>query len=144
MKKEYLILLVFLAIIAFSGMLIYMYHSSKPVPQTARQSEMQMPPDSAMQPGPDTLMLKKQIADLESHLKHDSSDYQSIVGVANAYYDMDKAQEAIEYYERALKINPNDPGVLVDIGAMYRQQKNPDKAIELFNELNTFLGMVNA
>jgi len=33
-----------------------------------------------------------------------------------------------------LKLRPNNPGVIVDLGAMYRQNGNPDKAIEMFKK----------
>jgi Flp pilus assembly protein TadD len=41
---------------------------------------------------------------------------------------------AIDYYERALKIRPNNPGIIVDLGAMYRQNGEPEKAIAMFQK----------
>jgi len=74
--------------------------------------------------------------------------------LGNAYYDGDMPQQAIEAYDRALALIPDDADVLNDQGAMYRQQGDFTRASENFekalkigpNNLETLynVGYVNA
>jgi tetratricopeptide (TPR) repeat protein len=54
--------------------------------------------------------------------------------LGNAYYDGDMPQQAIEAYDRALTINPDDADVLNDQGAMYRQQGDFTRALANFEK----------
>ncbi len=121
MKKDYLILMVFLAIILISGGLIFMIKA--PGPEFISQQQ------SVEDPGAD---LQNQIDHLETLLADDPDNVDILVSLGNVYYDINEPQSSIEYYERALAIKPDDPHVLVDCGAMYRQLGQADKAIELF------------
>jgi cytochrome c-type biogenesis protein CcmH/NrfG len=146
MRKEYLILIIFLAIISISGMAIYIYMNSHPaIAKTETQMPMgdssmaaQMPPagmgaEGTTPQGPDPQVLQKQIDQLESQLKAKPDDFDALVNLGNDYYDINNPAKAIENYEKALKLRPNEATVLVDCGSMYRQAGNVDKAIELFN-----------
>ncbi len=134
MKKDYLVLAVFLGIIILSGVILFTsggpkaLSSSETETPVAGKGEMQMPP------GPDTTQIKGQIAELEGRLTADPNNHDVLVELGNSYYDISNPPKAIEYYERALKIRPNDPPVMVDLGSMYRQSGNADKALELFNK----------
>jgi cytochrome c-type biogenesis protein CcmH/NrfG len=85
-----------------------------------------------MTPAMDSVKVKAEIAKMEEQLKSDPNNYEALVDLGNAYYDIDNPPKAIEYYERALRIKPNQAPILVDMGAMYRQSGDPDKALELF------------
>jgi tetratricopeptide (TPR) repeat protein len=52
------------------------------------------------------------------------------VDLANLYFDAEKFDEAIKWYEAALKLNPNDVNVSTDLGVSYYYTNNPDKALE--------------
>jgi len=54
--------------------------------------------------------------------------------LGNAYYDADQPQLAIEAYTRALKLDPSDPDVLNDLGAMYRQIGDFERAVANFEQ----------
>lgn len=54
--------------------------------------------------------------------------------LGNAYYDGDMTQQAIEAYNRALALNPDDADVLNDQGAMYRQQGDFKRALANFEK----------
>jgi tetratricopeptide (TPR) repeat protein len=54
--------------------------------------------------------------------------------LGNAYYDGDMTQQAIEAYDRALALNPDDADVLNDQGAMYRQQGDFSQALANFEK----------
>ncbi len=122
MKKDYLILIVFLAITLVSGAVIFMIKASQP--------EISSQPQNIAEPDTD---MDSRINHLETLLMDDPDNFDILVSLGNAYYDISEPQKSIEYYERALAIKPDAPHVLVDCGAMYRQLGQTDKAIELFS-----------
>lgn len=54
--------------------------------------------------------------------------------LGNAYYDGDMPQQAIEAYDRALALKPDDADVLNDQGAMFRQQGDFTRALANFGK----------
>jgi tetratricopeptide (TPR) repeat protein len=50
--------------------------------------------------------------------------------LANLYFDAQKFDDAIKWYEAAFKLNPNDVNVSTDLGVSYYYTNNPDKALE--------------
>ncbi|GFE60603.1 hypothetical protein AOG2_11910 [Geobacter sp. AOG2] len=54
--------------------------------------------------------------------------------LGNAYYDGDQPQQAIEAYDRALALSPEDADVLNDQGAMYRQLGDFTRALANFEK----------
>jgi tetratricopeptide (TPR) repeat protein len=52
--------------------------------------------------------------------------------LANLYFDAEKYDQAISWYEQALKLAPNDPNVNTDLGVCYYYTNQPDKALEQF------------
>ncbi len=123
MKKDYLILIVFLAIILISGAVIFMIEASQPEISSQQQSMGETASDA-----------ERQINQMETLLADDPDNLDILVSLGNAYYDINEPQRSIEYYERALAIMPDAPHVLVDCGAMYRQLGQAEKAIELFRK----------
>jgi tetratricopeptide (TPR) repeat protein len=51
------------------------------------------------------------------------------VELANLYFDAQKFDDAITWYEAALKLNPNDVNVSTDLGVSYYYTNNPDEAL---------------
>jgi tetratricopeptide (TPR) repeat protein len=140
MKKEYQILLIFISIIALSGVMIYIIMAQNV--KAPLQAEQSMPAQQTtdpmqMPPGPDQAKIKQQITEMEAALKNSPNDYTLLVELGNAYYDLSEPPKSIEYYEKALKIKADDASVIVDLGAMYRQSGDPDKALALFNKAIT-------
>ncbi|MGE5577652.1 MAG: tetratricopeptide repeat protein [Syntrophothermus sp.] len=64
-----------------------------------------------------------------------NQEYISLVNAGNSAFDQGKYEQAIVSYEKALRIVPDDPNVLVDLGTAYFYQRNsnPDKAIALYD-----------
>lgn len=77
-------------------------------------------------------MLDRAVAPLLATLKGNSDDFDTIVKVANLYYDGQQYPEAIEYYQRAIKIQPQNPDVLTDLGTSIWYTGDADKAIAEF------------
>jgi tetratricopeptide (TPR) repeat protein len=127
MKKDYLILVVFLGLTIISGAVIFAVQDTNSKSAVPGLQSLQMT-------GVDSTEIKGEIAKSESRLKSNPDDYEALVNLGNSYYDLDNPSKAIEYYERSLKIKPENPAVLVDLGAMYRKIGNPDKAFDLFSK----------
>jgi cytochrome c-type biogenesis protein CcmH/NrfG len=58
------------------------------------------------------------------------NDFDSLVKLGNVFYDGQQYAGAIQYYERALAIHPENPDVRTDMGTAYWYTGNADKAIE--------------
>ena len=52
--------------------------------------------------------------------------------LANLYFDAERYDEAISWYEQALKLAPNDPNVSTDLGVCYYYTNQPDQALQQF------------
>ena len=52
--------------------------------------------------------------------------------LANLYFDVERYDDAIKWYEQALKLAPNDPNVSTDLGVCYYYTNQPDKALQQF------------
>ncbi len=64
--------------------------------------------------------------------KATAKDY---IDLANLYYDTQKYQNAITYYEQGLKLDPKNYDALTDLGASYFALKQNDKALEIFRQV---------
>jgi cytochrome c-type biogenesis protein CcmH/NrfG len=76
--------------------------------------------------------LEKKAAPLLISLKQNPNDFDSIVKIANLYYDAQQYNDAIPYYERALKIHPENSDVRTDLGTASWYLGNADRAITEF------------
>jgi Tfp pilus assembly protein PilF len=76
--------------------------------------------------------LREKTRELEALVAKTPNDYDLLVKLGNAYYDADDARNAVDTYERALKIKGSDPNVLTDLGVSYRNLGDPDRALAMF------------
>ena len=67
---------------------------------------------------------------LKSVAEREATNPQPRVELANLYFDAQKFDDAIKWYEAALKLNPNDVNVSTDLGVAYYYTNNPEKALE--------------
>jgi tetratricopeptide (TPR) repeat protein len=54
------------------------------------------------------------------------------IELANLYFDSEHYDDAIKWYEEALKLEPNDVNVSTDLGVCYYYTNQPDKALAQF------------
>jgi cytochrome c-type biogenesis protein CcmH/NrfG len=86
------------------------------------------------QAAPSLEMLAKAAQPLLSQLKNNPTDVDTMIKVANLYYDGQAYPQAIEYYEKTLTLQPNNADVQTDVGTAYWYTGNPDKAIASFEK----------
>ena len=70
---------------------------------------------------------------LKAVAKRDATNPKPRAELANLYFDAEKFDDAITWYEAALKLNPNDVNVSTDLGVSYYYTNNPDKALAQLN-----------
>ncbi len=91
---------------------------------------------SSAQSGPTVQQQKevvdKAVAPLLASLQSNPDDFDTLVKVANIYYDGQQFPEALKYYERAVKLQPENADVLTDYGTSFWYMGDADKAIAEF------------
>lgn len=81
--------------------------------------------------------------DLDAHIaaakrtaEANPEDRRAWVALGNAYFDADRPQDSIDAYDRALRLDPDDPNVITDQGVMYVALRQFDKALANFQKAN--------
>jgi tetratricopeptide (TPR) repeat protein len=74
-----------------------------------------------------------QVNALRSVAERDTSNPKPRVDLANLYFDAERFDDAIRWYEDALKLDPNDVNVSTDLGVSYYYTNQADKAIAQLN-----------
>ncbi|MBI2833290.1 MAG: tetratricopeptide repeat protein [Acidobacteria bacterium] len=59
-------------------------------------------------------------------------DAQSRATLGNLYFDAERYDEAIKWYEESLGIDPKNPDVSTDLGVSYYYTNQPDRALKQF------------
>ena len=86
--------------------------------------EVQQQPDANAQ-----AVLTQAAAPLLEAVNKDPKDFDSYVKLGNLFYDGKEFPPAIQYYERALLIHPDNPDVRTDMGTAYWYTGNAEKAL---------------
>jgi len=94
-------------------------------------SQHPMPATSKMPIAPQT---QSNIAALEAEANRNPQDAAGWIQLGNACFDADMPEKAIAAYEKALKIDENNPNVWTDLGVMYRRTGQFDMAIAAFDK----------
>jgi tetratricopeptide (TPR) repeat protein len=96
------------------------------IPETAAS---QMPADH---PSPE--IIEKLMA-LQQQIAGDPQNPDYLAQMANLYYDMQKYDKAIEYYQQSLNIRPGDASVETDLAASFHYLGQSDKALETLDKI---------
>jgi cytochrome c-type biogenesis protein CcmH/NrfG len=117
--------------------------SSAPAPAATTVQQQQGAPPGGMgggagqqqTPTPEQLraMADKQAAPLLEQLKSKPNDAGLMAQVANMYYDAQVFPVAIDYYQKALAIDPKNAAVRTDFATALFYSNDPDKAISEFD-----------
>ena len=71
--------------------------------------------------------VREQLDSLKKAIEKDPNNFDALAQLGGMYMDAAKYPQAIEYYERALKVRPDD-GVRFDLIVCYRQSGQMDRA----------------
>jgi len=86
-------------------------------------------------PGQMKKMADVQAASLLEQLKANPDSPELLVKIGNIYYDTQQYPTAIDFYQRALKLQPTNASVRTDMATAYWYMGNADTAIEQFNQV---------
>ncbi len=75
----------------------------------------------------------KTAAPLIAQLQANPNDASIATKIGNLYDDAKMYPKAIEYYEKSVKLSPENPDVLTDLGTAYFYNGNPDQALKDFD-----------
>ena len=92
------------------------------------------------QPTPEQMkhMAEKQAEPLLAQLQKEPNNPEVLANIGNIYYDTQQFQSAIDYYERALKVQPTDTSIRTDMATAYWYLGNADHAISEFNRVLSY------
>ena len=89
------------------------------------------------QQAPSPEMVAKSAEPLLAQLKTNPGDFDTVVKLGNLYYDSQAYPQAIQYYEKAIALQPENADVRTDLGTAYWYTGNADKAIATFEKVLT-------
>jgi cytochrome c-type biogenesis protein CcmH/NrfG len=92
-------------------------------------------PGGAPQPTPGD-NFQARIVQMQQVVARDPKNVEAWIQLGNDYFDTRQPQKAIDAYERALELRPNNPNVLTDQGVMYRDVGQFQKALANFQRAN--------
>jgi tetratricopeptide (TPR) repeat protein len=113
MRKVLIVLMLVLAVVACKR------EEPKPIPGAA---------------GPGAVDFDREISLLKSILKEDPDNLQALVKLGNISYDVNRCQDAVDAYGRALELSPDNVNVRVDMGTCYRKLGRSDRAMEEYRK----------
>ena len=71
---------------------------------------------------------------LQEHRRQGAIQLRGPHSAGNLYFDAERYDDAIKWYQAALKLKPKDVNVSTDLGVCYYSTNQPDKALEQFNQ----------
>ena len=107
--------------------------ASRPAPAAAAQAEAPAAPAGGGGNTRAAVLDQTQVNALRSVAEREPSNAKPRVELANLYFDAEKYDDAIKWYDEALKLNPNDTNVSTDLGVCYYYTNQPDKALAQFD-----------
>ncbi len=66
----------------------------------------------------------------QDKLKTDPKNYEALVGLGDAYFELQKFKLSIDYYNRAVEVNPEDAATYNDLGLAYHYMGKSDVGLE--------------
>jgi len=79
-------------------------------------------------------LVRQQLDNLKQKIAANPNDFDSLVQLGNMYSDVAKYPQAIEYYERALKIR-EDTNIRTDLGICLKESGRLDEALAQFTRV---------
>ena len=107
---------------------------AKPAQPAAQQVAASSPSSSA--PSSNTraaIVDDAKVNALKSVAEKEPNNAKPRVELGNLYFDAERYDDAITWYEQAVKLQPKDANLSTDLGVCYYYTNQPDKALERFD-----------
>ncbi len=110
--------------------------------QQARRSGPAPAPTAAAQPGTGGTAQQQQapvldegrVQALNTILQGDPKNVNATVQLGNVYFDAERWDDAIKWYNRALELDPRNADASTDLGVSYYYSNKPDEALAQFEK----------
>jgi len=76
---------------------------------------------------------ENKVTALKSVAEKEPANAKPRIELGNLYFDAERYDDAITWYEQAVKLAPNDENLSTDLGVCYYYTNQPDKAIARFD-----------
>lgn len=122
----------------FFGVLVgWIIGSQQGAPRVAAPAPASAQSSSAQNPGappPPPPLDEAKASSLKTIAQQNPSDADTRIQLGNMYFDAGRYQEAVTYYEQALKLRPRDANVSTDLGISYYYMNDADRALAQFDK----------
>ena len=115
-----------------AGWIIGAQQATPHAPAAVPTSTAAAPPTSGASAGRAAVLDESQVQALKNVADRETSNPAPRAQLANLYFDAERYDDAIKWYEQALALAPNDPNVSTDLGVCYYYTNQPDKALVQF------------
>ena len=115
-----------------AGWIIGAQQANPRVPAAAAPAASSAAPASGGSTGRTAALDESQVRALKNVADRETSNPAPRTQLANLYFDAERYDEAIKWYEQAIALLPNDPNVSTDLGVCYYYTNEPDKALAQF------------
>jgi len=134
-SRNRLVLIAVLAVVVVVTVLL-VRQNMEPPPQQA-EPQAQASGQASRQQNAEQLLEERmdQISHVEDILAQDSSNFEAWAALGNLYYDANMAEKAVEHYQKALELRPNDLHVQTDMATMMRSQGDSEGAVKLLDKV---------
>ncbi|MFC1475687.1 tetratricopeptide repeat protein [Candidatus Zixiibacteriota bacterium] len=79
--------------------------------------------------------VRAQIEHLQQLAENDPDNPELLAALGNVYYDAGMAERAVDYYDRALALEPGNINVLVDKATMLRLLGRAEEAVQILTQI---------
>jgi len=108
--------------------------AAQPAQASSSQSTSQGSPSNASSNTRAAIVDDAKVKALTSLADQQPTNAKPRIELGNLYFDAEKYDDAIKWYEQAVKLQPKDENLSTDLGVCYYYTNQPDKAIARFDE----------
>lgn len=105
---------------------------NSPAGRPAAASETAASRMPADHPSPENI---EKLMALQQQIAGDPQNPDYLAQIANLYYDLQKYDKAIEYYQQSLNFRPGDASVETDLATSFHYLGQSDKALEILDKV---------
>ena len=103
-------------------------------PSALVAAAQEAPASGGTQPQPQqaAVLDEGRVQALQTIINSDPKNAAARIQLANVYFDGERYQDAVKWYEEALRLEPNNVDASTDLGVSYYYMNNPDRALKQF------------
>jgi tetratricopeptide (TPR) repeat protein len=106
---------------------------AKPAAPPAAPAAAAAPANAASSNTRAAVVDEQKVTALKSVAEKDPKNARPRIDLGNLYFDAERYDDAIAWYEQAVALQPNDENLSTDLGVCYYYTNQPDKALARFD-----------